>query len=97
MSVITMNQVRKGGIPLPGRSDSPSNKRPNQQNPEKVIKQVDLEEIIYLRRLMEEAHERWVSKREEICAALEAGAKTEFGVHTVMILTDDRYRRLVVR
>jgi hypothetical protein len=74
-------------IPIQGRKE-----------PAAVISQTDLEELIYLRRLLDEAHERWVAKREEVRTAIQAGAKTEPGVHQVAIVQfDDVPPRLVVR
>lgn len=63
-----------------------------------TVTQVDLEELIYLRHQMEEAHERWIAKREEIRLAIAAGAHTEPGIHWAGLVLDERSRqRLVVR
>jgi len=62
-----------------------------------AVTQQDLEELIYLRRLLEEAHEKWVAKCMEIRAALTVGARTEPGVHLVGMVTLGGYPRMVVK
>jgi len=63
----------------------------------KTVTQRDLEDLILRRRELDEAHERWVAKREEIRAAIDAGAEVEPGVHSAALLHIENLRRLVVR
>lgn len=62
-----------------------------------TVTQRDLEELILRRRELDEAHEHWVAKREQIRAALDAGAIVEPGVHSAALLHTENLRRLVVR
>ena len=103
MSIITIDEARKHGIPLPGNEPA-------------RITQADLEELLYLRRLLDDALEGWLvdrsrtsrsvldmalkawaAKREEIRALFDSGAKTEPGVHRPVMVQDEKFRRLEVR